>query len=572
MPFIRIVLYSFLISSILPNNPSGDSLFISPLKIPVNFSSNFGELRVDHFHSGLDLRTQGVEGKVVVASADGYVYRVSVSPGGFGNALYLRHASGYSTVYGHLSKFIPEIEEYVTNQQYEQKSFLITVYPEKEKFAVKQGDTIGYSGNSGSSGGPHLHYEIRKSANEAPVNPLLFNFDVDDNIKPVIDRLSIYPINQYSVVENQNKPRFLTVSGGNGNYFIAPENEVAVSGEIGFGIKTYDFLKEGWTRTNVYSIELLIDSIPYFKYTMNDFPFNEARNVNSHVDYSTWITNNTTFERTFVLPNDKLDTYSELKNRGIYNFSDGKTHQIEIKVSDVQKNQSVLFFNLKSVKPADKKYRAVIDTSSVLMPYNKSNKFTSDNISITFPSGSLYDTLHFEYSVSKRPDKFLSDIHHIHNNLTPIQTTYNVSIKPSVIPAGKESKLIIVQTDGELKQSYAGGKFVNGYVVADLSTLGDFAVGIDTIKPEIKVPFASGADYSGKSEIKITITDSLSGIKSYSGYIDGNWALFKYDSKYDLLTYSFDGKRITKGILHKLVIKVTDGKDNISTKETNFKW
>ena len=158
------------------NNPKDKSIFISPVKIPLLLSANFGELRIDHFHSGLDIKTQGVTGKEVVAAASGYIYRISVSPGGFGKALYIRHPSGYSTVYGHLDRFTPEIEEYVKAQQYEKKSYLVTLFPAKDKFPVKQGELIAYSGNSGSSAGPHLHYEIRKSESEIPVNPLLFEF------------------------------------------------------------------------------------------------------------------------------------------------------------------------------------------------------------------------------------------------------------------------------------------------------------------------------------------------------------------------------------------------------------
>jgi len=172
----NIFIISILFFSLLDETPRDRSIFIAPLKIPLSLSANFGELRIDHFHSGLDIRTQGVTGKEVIAAASGYVYRISVSSGGFGKALYLRHPSGYSTVYAHLDRFIPEIEAYVKASQYAKKSYIITLFPSKEKFRVDQGDLIAFSGNTGSSSGPHLHYEIRKSENEVPVNPLLFDF------------------------------------------------------------------------------------------------------------------------------------------------------------------------------------------------------------------------------------------------------------------------------------------------------------------------------------------------------------------------------------------------------------
>lgn len=572
MPLIWILVHSILIFISLLDNPSEKTLFISPLKIPILLSSAFGEPRVDHFHSGIDIRTQGVEGKEVVAAADGYIYRISVSPGGFGNALYIRHASGYSTVYGHLRNFTPEIQEYVKNMQYEQKSFLVTLFPAKEKFVVKQGELIGYSGNSGSSGGPHLHYEIRKTESEIPVNPLLYNFDTEDNLRPVIERLAIYPQTGNTLINNQNKEKFISLTGSQGRYIVPLENEIRISGTVGFGIKTYDFLHEGWNRANVYSIELTIDSITYYKYTMNGFSFNEVRYVNSHVDYKSWIKDKITYQRLFVLPNDKLTVYSNVVNRGVFNFSDGKSHIVKIIVSDIDKNTSVLAFTVKpstittSVKPAS------TPSDAIVMPYNKVNRITKDDLRITIPTGSLYDTLHFEYKKSPGNRNILSEVHHIHNKYTPVQSAYNLSIKPTSIPAGKESKLIIVQVDEEMKQSYAGGKYENGFVTADLRSFGNFTVGIDTVAPEIRMNFANGTDFSQKSELKVTIKDTFSGIKSYTGTIDGKWALFEYDSKNDVLIYKFDSKRLTKGIMHDLVIKITDSKDNINIRETSFKW
>ena len=572
MPFIWILAFSILISNSLFDKPTDKNLFISPLKIPIALSSYFGELRVDHFHSGIDIKTQGVVGKEVVAAADGYVYRISVSPGGFGNALYIRHASGYSTVYGHLQSFTPAIKEYVTNLQYEQKSFLVTLYPSKEKFVVKQGDIIGYSGNSGSSGGPHLHYEIRKTESEIPVNPLLFNFNFEDKIKPVIERLAIYPLTENTFINNQNKEKFITVAGGNGNYIVPLENEIRISGSVGFGIKTYDLVNENWNRANVYYIELTVDSITYFKYTMNDFSFTEVKYVNSHVDYKTWVKDKITYERTFVLPNDKLGNYSELKNRGVFNFNDGKTHIIKIIVSDINKNTSALAFTVKPARVTNIKKPIEKEDNSTLMPYNKINKFVTNDIKLTIPAGALYDTIHFEYKKTVGSKYLLADIHQIQNKYTPVQTNYSLSIKPTKIPPGKESKLFIVQLTDDLNQTYAGGRFEDGFVVANLTTFGSFSVGIDTVPPEIRMNFASGTDFSQKSDLKVFITDSFSGIKSYTGTIDGKWALLEYDAKNNQLSYKFDSKRLTKGIIHNLIIKITDSKDNINIKETTFKW
>ena len=298
----RLFIISILFYSSLNDFPTDRTIFNSPLNIPLLLSANFGELRVDHFHSGVDIKTQGTTGKEVVAAADGYIYRISVSPAGFGNALYLRHPSGYSTVYGHLDRFTSQIEEYVKNHQYKNKSFEVTLFPDKDEFPVKQGQLIAYSGNSGGSGGPHLHFEIRKSTNEKPINPLLFNFGIVDNIKPIIEKLEIYPLNKHTLINNKNSAKKINVSGSHGSYFVPSENEISISGPAGFGIKDYDMLDGSPNKCGVYSIELFIDSMSIFKYIMDGFPFTDSRYVNSHIDYETYMKENIYIERTFVLP------------------------------------------------------------------------------------------------------------------------------------------------------------------------------------------------------------------------------------------------------------------------------
>ena len=573
MLLIRILIFSVLFHSALDFIPKDRSIFICPVKIPQLLSANFGELRIDHFHSGLDIKTQGVTGKEVVASADGYIYRISVSPVGFGNAIYIRHPSGYSTVYGHLDKFMPEIEHWVKTQQYDKKSFQITLYPSKEQFPVRQGEVIAYSGNSGGSAGPHLHFEIRKSDDEKPVNPLLFEFGMVDNIKPFIEKLAIYPINKNSLINNQNSVRMINVSGGHGVYSISGEHEISVSGLTGFGIKAYDMLNNSPNKCAVYSIELSVDSIPIFKYVMDGFFFDESRYVNSHIDYATYMKDNIYIERAFVLPGDKLSVYKNVINRGLFNFNDNKSHQAKIIVSDANNNVSVLSFQIKAVSDKPHSVSGVIDKNINIMPYGRSNKFTADNISINIPAGALYDTLCFTYKKEPGTNQMFSDLYYVHNKFTPVHKAYALSIKPTNIPAGKESKMLIVQLDDDLKKRPMNSVWSEGYLTADVLSFGRFYVGIDTVAPYISGNgLVTGAILNGQKEISIKVTDDLSGIKSYVPSIDGNWALFEYDQKNDMLIYKFDETRIKKGTKHNLSLKVTDNKDNVSTYNCNFTW
>ena len=573
MLLIRFFIFSVLFYNTINDIQKDKSIFISPVKIPQLLSANFGELRIDHFHSGLDIKTQGVTGKEVVASANGYICRISVSPGGFGNALYIRHPSGYSTVYGHLDRFAPKIEDYVKKQQYAKKNFQITLFPEKEEFPVKQGELIAYSGNSGSSGGPHLHFEIRKSDNEKPINPLLFEFGMADNIPPVIEKLVIYPINRHTSINNKNAIKKINVTGGHGIYSVTRENGISINGLAGFGIKAYDIMNDSPNKVALYSIELSIDSTSIFKYKMDGFSFDESRYVNSHIDYETYMKENIYIERTFVLPGDKLSVYKNVINRGLFNFNDNKTHRAQIIVTDASNNKSVLTFQIKAQSEKPQMDQDLIEHNIEVMPYNKANKFSAENISINLPAGTLYDTLNFSYKKESGTSEMLSDLHYVHNNLTPVHKAYSLSIKPKTIPAGKESKLLIIQLADDQKKNAVNSFWSDGYLTADVLSFGRFYIGIDTIAPVISaIGLVQDANLTGKKEIRIRITDELSGIKSYTPSIDGNWALFEYDQKNDMLIYKFDETRITKGTKHNLSLKVTDNKDNSSSYNCSFTW
>jgi len=573
-----VILLVFLSSLLLPHftgeEPKSKSIFISPVKIPLAISANFGELRADHFHSGLDIKTQGVKGKEIVAAASGYVYRISVSPGGFGKALYLRHPSGYSTVYGHLDKYAPDIEEYVISRQYEEKSYLINLWPSKERFQFNQGDLIAYSGNSGSSSGPHLHYEIRSSAKEVPVNPLIFDFGIKDEIKPVIENLAVYPIGNKTVINNQSKPLKVNVSGSNGKYYIPSKYNISISGTAGFGIRSYDLFNNSYNKCSVYSIELRIDSISVFDYKMDAFAFSESRYINSHIDYEIFQREKIYIERAYLLPNDRLSVYKNVINKGIFHFDDDDRHYVEFIVTDIHENISTLSFYVNSIPASLTEHNSdPVEDNIVLMPYNRNNKFVSGNVSVNIPSGALYDTLYFEFDKSEAKAGMYSDLYHIHNKYTPLHSRYNISIKPDYIPSGKGTKLLIIQlADGSGKIPYSS-TWDKGYLSANPNTFGSFYIGIDTVPPIITpAGFFPGANMTGKENLRIKIRDDLSGIESYEPVIDGKWALFEYDQKNDLLIYSFDQARIQKGLKHYLSLKVSDNRDNVSTYSCEFIW
>lgn len=572
MLFIRLLTSCLLLFSNPEEIIKDKNTFISPMKIPLALSANFGELRIDHYHSGVDIKTQGVTGKEVVAPSEGYVYRISISPGGFGKALYLRHPSGYSTVYGHLDKFIPEIQEYVISQQYEKRNFTVNLYPPREKFAFRQGDLIAYSGNSGGSTGPHLHYEVRRSENENPVNPLLFDFGTGDDLNPIMERIYFYPVGKNSTINGETRPKRVNLTGGHGIYFLPAGEEIKISGQAGLGIKAYDLLNDSYNKCAAYSIELRADSVTVFSYVMDEFSYAESRYINSHIDYETYIRERTYVERAFILPNDRLSTYKSNINRGIINFTENKEYNLELIVSDIHNNKSVLSFKVRgdSLRSFPGK---TPENLSAVMPYNRSNRFRAEGVTLTVPPGALYDTLFFEYLRKPGNSDMLSDVHQIHNIYTPLHKGYSLSIKPTNIPTGKEAKLLLVQMSEDFRKSAVSSRYSEGYVTGDVLSFGMFFVGIDTIPPGIYTNgLIDGSDLSGKKELRIRIDDNLAGIKSYDPQIDGKWALFEYDQKNSVLIYQFDPKRIEKGIMHSLSLKVSDNKDNVSTCQLSFRW
>lgn len=546
------------------------NIFISPLRDTPSLSASFAELRADHFHSGLDYKTGGVTGKEVSAAADGYIYRISISPSGFGKALYIRHSSGYSTIYAHLDHFRPDIEEYLSKRQYELKLFAVNLYPGRDQFPVKQGEIIAWSGNSGGSTGPHLHFEIRESTSEDPVNPLQFNLGVNDRIRPSIEKVIIYPLTRGSSVNKSHQSLVLRTTGTGGKYTVISQSPVVVNGEIGIGVKCWDTFDNSPNRCGIYSLDLFVDSVKVYGFTAKRFSYSESGYINSHIDYRARIINNEYIHKTYLQPGNRLSMYNGIINRGIISFNDNKEHTIILRLSDASSNTSYLSFSVRSlesapVAPSEIKYDKVL-------PYGKASDFTADGIRIHFPATALYDTLFFSYGVRNSPEGLLSPVHSVHNETVAVHGQYRLSIRPDTIIAGHEGNLCLVNIDREGIWNYAGGEYRYGFVSSELRLLGDYAVGIDTVAPSILPSFAKGADLKGKRSLTLTIKDDFSGIKSYEALIDGAWALLEFDAKNSLLIYRPDGSRIRENSLHHMELKVTDNCSNTTTLKTEFIW
>jgi len=546
----------------------------APVEFPMRLSGNFGELRSGHFHAGIDIKTQGVTGKPIHAIADGHVSRIKVSATGYGHALYIHHPQhGLTSVYAHLKSFAPELDEHVKNKQYKQKNFEIQLFPEKGQFRVKRGEIIGYSGNTGSSQGPHLHFETRDLNRQEPLNPLRFNWNIPDHIPPKIFNVALYPLGPNARVDGQTGKKFLDVAAINKNRFkVLGEAVPKVHGKVGFAIRAFDFLDGAPNWCGLYTLKMYVDSVLMYHHRMDRFSFYETRYINSLIDYEEKVENSHSYQKTFREPNNQLDIYEYLRNNGVCEFRDDSLHTITFRATDAQGNSSELYVKVKGQRqvsasagnPQSPRKKEVNGGNPVkVMPYAKSNSFKRADIRLQFPKNAFYDTVRFEYSkdtIARESGQFYSDLHHIHRRHTPVHKKFSLSIEARELPDMLREKAFIARVDEEENTyEYAGGEPVNGFISTQTRSFGKYAIMVDQKPPTIK-PFVIN-----EQKISFKIDDHLSGVDSYNGYINGQWVLFEYDPKNNLLFYRVDTSRLKKSESYNLELYVSDAMNNVAT-------
>ena len=553
--------------------PSADSVkypqnyFIPPLNLPLALAGNFGEPRKGHFHTGLDFRTNSEEGHVVLAAADGYVSRINVSATGYGNALFITHPNGYTTVYGHLREFVPGLMERLRKEQYAKKEFAVDIFLKPDEFKVKQGDTIAFSGSTGASGGPHLHFEIRDSY-ERPVNPLLFGFNIVDDKHTVVKALKIYAMDslKYStegfVIKLSPRDSLYNVPGG-----VVKVNAT----KVGVAANVYDLINQTDNYIGVYTIKLFEDGRLIYEYKMNRLAFTETRYVLSQIDYPEFLNDQLKmFNRCFVEPGNKCPVYDHLVNRGIIDLSDGRLHDIKIEVSDFAGNISIirfrLFYDKKSTafKPADLKYLRVFY-------HNRENEYSNPEFKINVPANGLFDTVYFNYTASLATDADIySKVHWVDKNTTQAFQWFRISLKAENLNPKFRDKAVIVYKDPDGQEVSRGGKYDNGFITGKAREFGMYYVKIDTTPPSItpvNIPTAKNPKPLQKWTFKID--DNLSGIAGYDTYLDGQWVETDYDAKSYTLIHT-PRPHLPPGE-HAFRVVVRDERNNVAEYTASFK-
>jgi hypothetical protein len=565
-------IYSFSYSQNRSYEPETSTEYSAPLDIPIQLSSNYGEYRQGHFHAGIDFKTQQVEGKNVLAVDSGYVYRIVVLTGSYGNAVYLKHPNGNITLYGHLSKFEPALANYVKEQQYKKKSFTVDLFPDPGKFAFRKGGFLGLSGNSGGSFGPHLHFEIRDTAGNIPLNPLNHGFAIKDQTNPKIKWLMLYPIDTYSSrVDGTDQKLLVMVNEKNGKQTIVSDT-IEVIGKIGMGIEAYDYLDNSLNECGPYTISLKLDDNQIFFCRIDSIPFSLTEYIDSYYDYGEIIRSGKKIQKLFIDPNNKLNIYKEAINRGIIQLNDSKVHAVKIAVRDTYGNETVLKFFLRASNDLNAARSPVRDSTVVGRFFCDSlNVYENHDIRIAVPQDALFDNVDFQYKRIINDSISFSAIHQVQNIYTPLFKSYILSIKPVGLPASLNTKALIASRGSKGNWVSQGGEYKNGFVTTRVKVFGQFIVTVDTVSPIIRpMAFNPGGRYAEGQVISFNIADSLSGIRKYAGYIDKKWALFEYDAKNDLLNYSIDGGRLDKKMIHHIEIYVTDNKENVTHYKSDF--
>lgn len=584
MQKICFILFCFLSAvSTFSQSKYPQNYFRSPVDTSIILSGNFGEIRPNHFHAGFDIKTGNREGMPVYSVGEGFISRIKISPYGYGKALYIVHPNGYTSVYGHLKDFPEPLKSYIKNLQLKKRSFEIDTVISPLSLSVKKGELIGYSGNTGGSQGPHLHFEIRETDTEKPVNPYLFGYIVADTVKPRITRIAIYPMDENAIVNGKKEIRKIVPLFKKDSYQFKTADSIVVSGNIGFALECYDTETGSKNQNSVYSIELQSGGKRIYYCEFEKFSFENSRYVNAHIDYSNYKKNKIRMQKCFLSENNKIDLYNGTINKGIIDFNDDAVHWVRFIVKDFAGNTTELMMKVQSrIKQTIESANTVKPSlSGVFFDCSISNKFTNKEIELAIPENSLYDDLIFEYSIAPKLSNSFSSVHRVQNSFTALQKAIGIKIKTSGLPDSLSDKACIVSVNDKGKFSYEGGKFVDGWLSTETKSFGDYTVTVDTTAPKIKLiglekrksktkeTVNDTLDLSKAKQIAFRATDNLSGIKKYELFIDEKWVIMEYETKEDLLFYLFD-ENVGPGI-HTLRINVSDDKGNKTSSSFIFK-
>ena len=531
--------------------------FGAPFDFPLYLSGNFGELRSNHFHGGLDFKTQGKVGKPLLAIADGYISKVTVTPGGYGNALYITHDNGYTSVHGHLDRFLPEIAALVREKQYREQSFVVTLEFGPEEYRVKKGDIVAYAGNTGYSFGPHLHMEIRETATNEPIDPLPFYKDkIADTTPPRATHIMVYGAKDESRVSFVGDSKDVKEADGkiifNSQFSIF--NSLTAWGRIGTAISANDYMDGTTNNYGVRYVRLYVDDRLVSHSDVGRFAFSEDRLINSWTDYAEHRRTKRWYMRSTIAENNELRMLHADAHRGWVTIDEERDYHFRYELEDLHGNLTAYRFVVRGkrmpIVTRLRNYRYHMDASG-------DSRFYAAGTELWMPKGTLFEDADLQYEVYPS-DTDHADIHQLTAQPIPLRQSAELTLPVCLDKAFDGKKLYVARVDGD-RRIYCGGTYRYGRITARIKELGTYTVCADTIAPRI-APIGERT-WKTRGIVTLRITDAETGIRSYEGKIDGRWVLFKYSSKNARLTCDLRAEGIGPGH-HTIEVEVTDMRGN----------
>ncbi|PWN67030.1 M23 family peptidase [Chryseobacterium phosphatilyticum] len=556
--FYKLMLIVCLISGIISqaqNYPQ--NYFRNPLNIPMQLAANFGAIRSNHFHMGLDLRTNSQENLSVLASADGYVSRIKVERYGFGNAVYITHPNGYTTVYAHLNTYFDALDAYVKERQYKDEKWEQDITFQPGQFPVTKGQLIALSGNTGGSAGPHLHFEIRDTKTEECLNPLLFGFAIPDSVSPIISGLYWYD-RRFSTYEPGANGVIVKKTG---NSYTADVVKVS-SPMISFGIKAVDKANRGF-NLGIYQAVLLMDGQRIYSFSIDKVSYDDTRYENGCIDYTKFARDKMSVQHLSVLPGMKLQNYSIPGLSGIINLQDNEVHNIEIILKDVRGNTSRLVTKVQLIGTES----SVNPTGNIVKP-NEGKTISTQNADISFSKNAVYDAVNF--NVNEKPDAdsdVISNIISIHNHYVPVHDNYTVKIRPNRKFDQNEKDQVILLFDYGSDKDAVKGKWNGDKVEGQFNRLGTVKLVLDKSLPSVSPGWKEGG-LINSSSLRLKGSTKVGDIVSFRAEMDGKWLRFAR-VKNDFV-YVFDEKCPKGSGAHTLKITTSNTAGNTNTQTFTF--
>ena len=548
--FLRILFTTLFISNI-NFGISQEIDFHTPIDAPFDLSGTFGEFR-SRFHTGIDFKSRGVQGQKIFSIEDGYVSRIEVNNYGYGKVIYIDHLNGFTSVYAHLKNFNPELDEYIKSELYKSKRNSIKKFPKTNQLRINKGEVIGYSGNTGRSFGPHLHFEIRDTKSQDAINPLMFNYTYKDDERPIIRGLYIINENNSLV---RNSPIRKKVKKINDSTYTVDDFEY--NRKIGIGLDIYDIqYKNLYNQNGVYKVELFIDSILKYSYKMDKIQFSENHYKKIMYDYLSLAQKNKKVLKIYTPRNSDLSFLKNNKFNGIINSDSIRDNSFLVRVSDWNGNSSSIKFNLKANDSISR--RSSYNGIEILT--NQNYTLNKNSSIIEIGKNTFYDDLLMNIS-------YQSDTLNLGKEKDPFRSSIRIKL-PHKISDTLELRQSFVGKIINGKISYISSKKNKSYIYANTSSLGEYIISKDTLKPDIKpINFKNNSNIKVKNTLKLRLKDDLSGIKNYSSYFNGNWALFEYEPKSNMIFHNLSDGIIKDGE-NKLIIKYEDGVGNKGVYQT----